>query len=228
MTFPQSEAPFVPYGTGRARFLEKYPVPQETIHRLERYESMLIDWNQRHNLVAARTLSDVWIRHFLDSAQLFPLIKSPETARLVDLGSGAGFPALVLSILGVGETHCFESTGKKARFLEEVARVLSLPVVVHNERIEAARPLRAHVVTARALAPLPDLLRLAKPFMRAETAALFLKGEKVEAELTAARKYWTFGVEKTCSLTSQNGTILHIFDLKARRKNDGIASCRSL
>ncbi|HAX91913.1 MAG TPA: 16S rRNA (guanine(527)-N(7))-methyltransferase RsmG [Rhodospirillaceae bacterium] len=184
------------------------------MQKLDRYAALLTEWNEKFNLVATSTIPLLWERHFLDSAQLFPLIPTPATTRLIDLGSGAGFPALVLAILGVGEVHCLESTGKKARFLEEVAKELGLPVTVHAERIEAVKGLKGNVITARALTALPDLLKLSKPFMEKESFCLFLKGEKADAELTDCRKYWTFRATKTRSSTSQNGVILHISDIE--------------
>ncbi|MFA6279536.1 MAG: 16S rRNA (guanine(527)-N(7))-methyltransferase RsmG [Bdellovibrionales bacterium] len=205
---------------GLAAFKASFPVARETMEKLESYAALLREENEKINLVAASTLPCLWERHFLDSAQLFPLIPSPKTARLIDLGSGAGFPALVLAIMGVAEVHCVESTGKKARFLEAVAKGLALPVTVHQDRIEALKGLKGDVVTARALAALPDLLGLAAPFMKKDSIGLFLKGEKADAELTEAHKYWTFSVEKRESLTSPTSVILQISDLKARPKHD--------
>ncbi len=218
-------SPLVPYGTGlpnkgAVALTEHIPVACETVDKLERYASLLIEENEKINLVAASTLPFLWERHILDSAQLFPLITAPKTTRLVDLGSGAGFPALVLAIMGVGEVHCIESTGKKARFLEKVAAELALPVTVHQERIESIKGLKADIVTARALAALSELLGLAAPFMKKESFCLFLKGEKADAELTAARKYWTVNAEKTRSMTSETGVIMRLYDLKARPKHD--------
>jgi 16S rRNA (guanine527-N7)-methyltransferase len=155
----------------------------------------------------------------LDSAQLLPLLPQ-EGTRLVDMGSGAGFPGLVLAALGVPEVHLIESTGKKARFLEVVAAELSLNVIVHNTRLESVRGLRADVVTARALTALPDLLKYAAPFMGSPSLALFLKGEKAPLELTEAQKYWTFSCEETPSLTSPTGVVLAIRKLKAQKNHD--------
>lgn len=205
---------------GLAAFKATVPVTRETMEKMERYAALLVEENEKINLVAASTLPYLWERHILDSAQLFPLIPRPKTARIVDLGSGAGFPALVLAIMGVGEVHCIESTGKKVRFLERVTAELKLPVIVHQERIEKIKGLKADIVTARALAALPALLGLAAPFMKKGTCCLFLKGEKADAELTEAQKYWTFKAEKTCSMTSKTGLILRLYDLKARPKHD--------
>jgi 16S rRNA (guanine527-N7)-methyltransferase len=109
----------------------------------ERYAELLIEWNKKINLVAPSTLSDLWSRHFLDSAQLYGLLP-PKTQNLVDLGSGAGFPGLVLALMGVPEVHLIESIGKKARFLEAVAAELAPNVTVHHARIEKFRHIRAN------------------------------------------------------------------------------------
>lgn len=199
----------------REAFYGHFPVPHETAAKLDRYAEYLVEWNEKFNLVAPSTLPVLWERHFLDSAQLFPLIPGPAATRLVDMGSGAGFPALILAIMGVGEVHCIESIGKKANFLRHVADQLALPVTVHQARIESVLGLKADIITARALTALPDLLRLAAPLMKKDSFCLFLKGEKADAELTDARKYWTFEATKQGSLTSPSGVILRISELKA-------------
>lgn len=199
----------------KEEFFTKFPVPRETRGRLERYATLLTAWNEKFNLVAASTMPCLWRRHFEDSAQLYPLLPTG-AFRLVDLGSGAGFPGMVLAIMGAPEVHLVESIGKKARFLSAVAAELAPNVTVHNERIEKIRNLKADVVTARALTALPELLSLAKPFMDKDSSALFLKGEKADAELTEAHKYWTFTVEKKESQTDPSGTILCLRDLKVR------------
>ncbi len=186
--------------------------------RLEHYAELLLEWNEKINLVAASTIPHLWERHFLDSAQLFPLLP-PKTRKLVDMGSGAGFPGLVLACLGVPHVHLIESIGKKARFLSHVTKELSLNVTVHQERIEAVQGFRADVVTARALTALPELLGLAKPFMGEESVALFLKGQNAPAELTEAKKYWTFLCEAHPSQTAPDSAILKIRHVKALPSN---------
>ncbi|HBM90738.1 MAG TPA: 16S rRNA (guanine(527)-N(7))-methyltransferase RsmG [Rhodospirillaceae bacterium] len=197
-------------------YLDQIGSSREDVRRLERYAEILVEWNSKMNLVASSTIPELWQRHFWDSAQLLPLLPRG-TRRLVDLGSGAGFPGLVLAILGVREVHLIESVGKKAKFLQAVADELAPNVTVHHERIEKIRTLRADVVTARAVTALPDLLSLAKPFWEKETTGLFMKGEKADVELTEASKYWTFNLEKKPSLTDKTGMILMIEDLKVRR-----------
>lgn len=195
-------------------FLTEVPYETKKV-QMESYAELLLAWSEKMNLVARSTLPFMWERHFLDSAQLVKQIPS-KTQCLVDLGSGSGFPGLILSILGVPEVHLVESVGKKAKFLSVVAKELGLNVTVHNERIEALSGLEVDVVTARALTALPKLLSYAKPFMGEKSKAVFLKGEKTPAELTDAKKYWTFKHKAEPSLTSPLGHILTISKLKVR------------
>jgi len=197
----------------REEFLQTLGVSREAINKFDRYAEMLFEWNQKFNLVAKSTLEHTWRRHFLDSAQLIKLI--PKDVRvLVDLGSGAGFPGLVLSLLGTPEVHLIESTGKKVGFLRSVSEELKLNVIIHQMRVESVINLKADVVTARALKPLPELLNLVMPFMKRHTLGLFLKGQQVEDELTEATQYWRFACEKIASLSDPYGIVLKITDLK--------------
>ncbi len=184
-------------------------VSRETLDRLTVYADLLRKWQRRINLVGRSTLEDLWRRHMFDSAQLLPLI--PEGARcLVDLGSGAGFPGLVLAILGVPEVHLIESDGRKAAFLREVSRETSTPVDIHVSRIEQTPPFVADVVTARALAPLPKLLDLAVPFVGDNTVLLFPKGQDVDRELTEATKHTTMHIDFVPSRAHESGIILRL------------------
>jgi 16S rRNA (guanine527-N7)-methyltransferase len=164
-------------------------VSRETHARLARYVDLLREWNARVNLVSRLSLDDAWRRHVLDSAQLFPLIPG-EARNVIDLGSGAGFPGLVLAILGAPEVHLIESDVRKCAFLREAARVTQTAVAIHACRIEAMAPLPADVITARALAPLTDLLDLAAPFLQPHTMCVFLKGKSAAEELRQARGRW--------------------------------------
>ena len=178
--------------------------------RLEGYAALLVKWQKAINLVAPDSLPDLWRRHMLDSAALFPLI--PATARvLVDLGSGAGFPGLVLAIMGVPEVHLVESDTRKCAFLSEGARLFAPGrVTVHRTRIEAAPVIAADVVTARALADLPKLLAYAAPFLAPDGICLFPKGRRVEDELTLAKQTWTMAVERVANPADPSGIILRI------------------
>lgn len=196
-------------GFDAAAFQAEAGVSRETLDLLAAYEATLRKWQPKINLVGPSTLPDAWRRHFLDSAQLYPLI--PESARvLVDLGSGAGFPGLVLAIMGVPEVHLVESDARKCAFLREAARAANAKVTVHNKRIEAVTGVEADVVTARALAPLNDLLAWAHPFIGNRGVAVFPKGQNVAEELTDTTKYWKMRTERFDSRTDPTGTILRV------------------
>lgn len=205
-----------------ADFAEAFKVPRETIHRLERYAVLLAHWQKTTNLVAPSTVPALWSRHFADSAQLAKL--APDARLWLDLGSGAGFPGLVVAILNAGKAdfrmHLVEANAKKCAFLAEVARATEAPVEVHATRIEALaaradRPSPA-VISARALAPLPQLLALAVPFFGAGTRALLLKGREAEKEIEAAREAWSFDAKLHSSLTAKDAHIVEIANLRPR------------
>ena len=195
-----------------AGFAGLVPVSRETLARLEAYAALLAQWSARINLVGGATLADPWRRHFLDSAQLRPIV--PATAQtLVDLGSGAGFPGLVLAILGVPGVELIEADSRKAAFLREAARVTETSVTIRPCRIAAAPPHPADVVTARALAPLDRLLDMARPFLGPDTLCLFLKGERAAAELTLARRRWTMAATLGPSVSDPRGVVLSLRQL---------------
>ncbi len=182
-------------------------VSRETLVRLDAYAELLVRWSARINLVGANTLGDLWRRHFLDSAQLFAHL--PEGTRsLIDLGSGAGFPGLVLSISGVPGVELVEADARKCAFLRDAARVAAAPVAIRNSRIEALPPHIVDVVTARGCAPLDRLLLLAQPFIGPDTVCLFPKGERAREELTAASQAWTMDATFHESRTDRRGVIL--------------------
>ena len=184
-------------------------VSRETIDQFKAYLELLEKWQIRINLVANSTLPDAWRRHILDSAQLarfFP----PNTKKILDVGSGAGFPGLVLAILGGIEVELVESDQRKAIFLSTVIRSLGLSAKVHNQRVESLPNLAADVVTARALAPLPKLLKLIENQLSSGTICLFLKGSSVEDELTNLKSYSTMLSKCYPSLSGPNGVVLEL------------------
>ena len=192
-----------------AAFAALTGVSRETVARLEAYAALLVQWNQRINLVSRESLRDPWRRHFLDSAQLFPYV--PATTRsLVDLGSGAGFPGLVLAILGASGVELIDSDARKCAFLREAVRIADAAVTVRHARIEAAPPRKVDVVTARACAPLDRLLVMAQRFIAPHTICLFLKGERAAEELTAARRGWTMRAACHPSRADPRGVILKL------------------
>jgi 16S rRNA (guanine527-N7)-methyltransferase len=202
---------------GKEKFARLSGADAATLALLTGYERLLGEWNARVNLVAASTLDAIWTRHFLDSAQLLPLI--PADAKcIVDIGSGAGFPGLVLAIVlrerpGLC-VHLIEATQKKCRFLEAAAEATGAPVKVHWGRAESISPIKACAVTARAVAPLPELLALADPYFSGKTVGLFLKGQNFARELTAARAQWNFAVETHPSQSDSSGVILRVTGLR--------------
>jgi 16S rRNA (guanine527-N7)-methyltransferase len=187
-------------------------VSRETLARLEVFAALLMAWQQSINLVAPASLPDLWRRHILDSAQLWPLL--PEGAqRLIDLGSGAGFPGLILAILGVPEVHLVESDRRKAAFLREAARVTGATVTVHVARAETLALPPAGIVTARALAALDRLLPLVRRFLAPGGVALLPKGREAQEELTLAGTRWKMRAELIASRTDPMGRILRLQDL---------------
>ena len=188
-------------------------VSRETLDSLWTYATLLFKWSRQMNLVSRDSLEDLWRRHMYDSAQLLTLLPPAPTGRrrvLVDLGSGAGFPGLVLSILGAGDVHLVESDQRKTIFLREVARTVGCDAHIHGVRIEQLRRFPVDVVTARALAPLPKLLALAEPYLNDGAIGLFPKGAKVDEELTGLEEGWNMPIERLPSRSESTGTILRV------------------
>jgi 16S rRNA (guanine527-N7)-methyltransferase len=200
-------------GFGQAEFEAAVDVSRETSERLATYVRLLEEWRSRINLVSASTMPDIWHRHIYDSAQIFALLPPP-AAPLVDIGSGAGFPGLVLAMMGVPEVHLIEADGRKCAFLSEVIQATEINVRVHNERAEQMKPIAAQAVTARALAPLGKLLGYVAPFLGKNGTALLSKGKSWQEELTEARRTWKMTVDSIPSLSSDSGVILRIKDLR--------------
>ena len=195
-------------------------VSRETLARLEAYAALLAQWNERINLVGRESLRDVWRRHFFDSAQLLPYLP-PDTRSLIDLGSGAGFPGLVLAILGIPGVELVESDARKCAFLREAARIADAPVRVHHARIEALPPHQVDVVTARACAPLDRLLVMAQRFIAPHTICLFLKGGRAGEELTAAPRGWTMTAACHPSRADPRGVILKLEQIAREPQGGG-------
>jgi len=216
-----SEQPVQPATYGPLDFSRDSKVARETLRVLTIFVDLLTYWNQRVNLVAPSTLPDVWRRHVLDSAQLVPLIP-PEAKTIVDLGSGAGFPGMVIAIMLADRpgltVHLVESTQKKCRFLEAVAAATGAPAKVHWTRAEQLTGLKADVITARAVAPLDRLFALAHPFFKPATVGLFLKGRSLNDELTGATKSWRLESTPIPSRSDPSGVVLRVTGLTPWRK----------
>jgi 16S rRNA (guanine527-N7)-methyltransferase len=201
---------------GPEEFAAKTGVSRETLARLKAYADVLADWNARHNLVAKSTLPNLWSRHFWDSAQLATLIP-PAARSLADLGSGAGFPGLVLAaMLPTVSVTLYEATTKKCAFLRGAAERMGVPVTIRNARLEDLPPSNFDAVTARALAPLPQLLEYAQKFVGPNGICLFLKGQNVGAELTEAHKYWNIRASQVPSQTDPSAAIVIVRELGPR------------
>ncbi|TNE39490.1 MAG: 16S rRNA (guanine(527)-N(7))-methyltransferase RsmG [Alphaproteobacteria bacterium] len=197
-------------------FRRKLNVSRETLADLALYGELLAKWQKKINLVSGRTLDDIWERHFLDSAQLAFLDPAPEGPWL-DFGSGAGFPGLVVSLIHKKtpgfRMHLVESNGKKAAFLREVIRATGAPAQVHGVRMEELTPFPVKTISARAVAPVSDLLSLAQGFMTLSPIFIFPKGQDVDQELTEASKCWNIDLDKYPSMTDPQGVILRIKDV---------------
>jgi len=189
-------------------------VPRETELRLREFVALLRRWDAKINLVADCDEPTLWRRHVVDSLQLVPLLPRHD-GPLLDLGSGAGFPGLVLALTTGCEAHLIESDRRKAAFLAEAARALGLHrTTVHPTRIESVTLPPACVVTARALAPLPDLLRHAHRLLASGGVAVFPKGRTAEDELTAAAREWTMAIERFPSQTDSAATIFRLREIR--------------
>jgi 16S rRNA (guanine527-N7)-methyltransferase len=194
------------------------PVSRETFERLVAFEQLFLKWNRSINLAAPSTLDDVWGRHILDSAQLARI--APEAKRWVDLGSGGGFPGLVLAFLLVerdgASIDLVESNRKKASFLQAVIGQFGLPARVVARRIDDSYALVSapEIVTARALAALPALLDLSAPWLTKGSRALFHKGRDYRAEVEESTHRWAFDLVEHPSMTDAHGVILELADLR--------------
>ena len=199
-------------------FRQRLAVSRETLEKFEAYAALLKKWNRAINLVGPQTLEDLWRRHFLDSAQLRDYLPDPPPAGprvILDVGSGAGFPGLVLALLDCGRVHLVEADQRKAEFLRQVVRTTGATAEVHPIRLESLDLPGVDLVTCRAFAPLPRLLRLTERFLKPENAkkmpfGLFLKGRRVDEELTEAGKMWRLQLDRFESETDPEGSILRL------------------
>ena len=203
------------------------PVSRETFERLQAFEQLFLKWNRSINLAAPSTLDDVWRRHILDSAQLARI--APAATRWVDLGSGGGFPGLVLAFLLVerpgASVDLVESNRKKASFLQSVIGQFDLPARVVAKRIDDSYGLvfTPEIVMARALAALPDLLDLSAPWLAKGARALFHKGRDYRAEVEESTHRWAFDLVEHSSMTDPYGVILEISDLRPAKPHESLA-----
>jgi 16S rRNA (guanine527-N7)-methyltransferase len=216
----------------RTRALALTPVSRETLERLDHLVAVLLQWRLRVNLIAASTYGNLWTRHVADSLQLVTL--APNAKVWVDLGSGAGFPGLVIAC-ALADTpearvHLIESNAKKAAFLREAVQVTGAPAVVHAVRIEDIVeniPAPVDIVTARALAPLSALLAAAYPLLKKGAAGVFPKGQNVGAELTEATKCWSIEASLVPSRTEAKAKIVVVTGIRPLAQPIGVAAPKS-
>ena len=210
--------------SGREAVLAAYDVSRETSARLDLLVNELSRWQRIKNLVGPGTLPEVWTRHVADSLQL--LAAEPQARRWLDLGSGAGFPGLVIAAALAGregaEVHLVESNSRKCAFLRHAARLMGAPAQVQEARIAAVVPGLAaqgiEVVTARALAPLKELVDWAEPLLKSGAVGLFPKGREVQSELTEAAKSWRLDADLIPSRTDPQGRIVRIVRIRSLRE----------
>ena len=197
----------------RDAFIQAVPVPRDALAAFDAYADLLSRWQARINLIGPKTLGALWGRHFMDSAQLFAHLPA-DTRTITDIGSGGGFPGLVLAILatyqGGPRVTLIESDARKAAFLREASRICRAGATIINARAELAKVPAADVVTARACAPLPRLLPWVFGLLRADGTALLLKGANWRDELTAVEKGWTMNPIEIPSQTDTSGVILKL------------------
>ncbi len=184
------------------------PLNNNIINKLEKFVNLLIEQNQKYNLIGKSTVDDIWNRHILDCAQLIKLIPNKDL-KIGDFGSGAGLPAIILSILGAKEIHLIEKSFRKCEFLQLAQEISDNKVIIHQKMAqEIDSSIKFDIITSRAFAPLNKLLEITKPFAKEDTVRIFLKGKNVLKELEQIRENMSYQIVK--SLTSEEGNILII------------------
>jgi 16S rRNA methyltransferase gidB len=201
--------------------LQIYNVSRETKEKIEAYKTLVLEWNCKFNLISKSSVEHIWERHILDSVQLYKYIR-PTDKILLDLGSGAGFPGMVLAIMAKQlnpelSINLVESIGKKTLFLNAVKDELKLNVNILHDRIENIKMKNVDIITSRALAALSKLLDYSKPFCKTETNLIFPKGEHWADEIETAQKQWYFKYKTENSATDKFGKILCISELRRKR-----------
>jgi 16S rRNA (guanine527-N7)-methyltransferase len=205
---------------GPREFERAVDVSRETYQKLEGYAALLAKWQKAKNLVSNQTIDDMWRRHFYDSAQLLPLLKDayrtlPNT--LLDIGSGAGFPGLVLGACGIDTVHMVESNGKKCAFMQQVALLCGISAEIHNKRIEEMPLFDVDIITSRACAKVGQLLDWAAPFIESGDPDLWLlKGPTIDEELTDADPYWRMDISLFDSQTEAGAKIVWLKNIERK------------
>ena len=183
---------------------------------IEKYLALLTDYNSHTNLVGKSTLADPWLSHILDSLQVLPFIKN-KNGSILDMGTGAGLPGVVLKICGCKKVTLVDSNAKKINFLKLINSKMNLDINLFLGRLEKINDLKFDVITCRALANLDKLFTYSQKFLKKNTVLIFLKGKTVNEEINFARKGWVFDITKHKSISDQRGCLIIIKNLK---KND--------
>ena len=207
---------------GPREFAEALDVSRETLARLEAYADLLVKWQARMNLIGPATVEHIWQRHFLDSAQLLERVRETRglagqqgaPLRWLDIGSGAGFPGLVLALMGAGDVHLVEANARKAAFLGQAIRATGATARVHRARVEALAPMGVDIVTARGCAKIVTLIDYGRPHLAPDGEMWLLKGQDVEDELTQAAISWTMTVDRFLSRSDPSGTVVRLRDFR--------------
>lgn len=188
-----------------------YPLNSKIINKLEEFVNLLLYYNQKYNLIGKSTIDDVWNRHILDSAQLIKFIPDPNF-KIGDFGSGAGLPAIILSILGIKEIHLIEKSFRKCEFLNEAKKISENKIIIHQKMAQEITNIKFDIITSRAFAPLDKLLPIIQPYFKENTIAILPKGKNIFDELKSVKKKLHYEIHP--SLTSNEGHILVIFPKK--------------
>ena len=212
---PANGTPADPLAADRRAALRLVPVSRETEERLAAFVALLDRWRETTNLISNATFASVWTRHVADCAQLLAL--APDARRWVDMGSGAGFPGLVIAIqladVPEAKVHCIESDQRKCAFLREAARATGAAAIIHPERVEAIEPESlgpVDAVTARAFAPLPLTLELARPWIERGAVGVFPRGESARDQMAALPEATAYAIEPLPSAVDPKAAILRI------------------
>ena len=207
-------------------FQEHMNVSRETLVDLEIYEKNLVNWTKKTNLIGKSTIKEIWTRHFLDSAQIVKhLPKLNHRTKIVDFGSGAGIPGLVLATLLKKNKKCtfyiIEKSPKKSQFLTFITKKLKLNAKIYVKKAENINNIKGDIIISRAFAPLSRALQITFPYCKKNTVCYFYKGQNVDREIELSTKYWDFGsMKKIKSITSSEGIILKLRNYKERTKSE--------
>jgi 16S rRNA (guanine527-N7)-methyltransferase len=186
-----------------------HQISEKEVKNLQIFVDLLLKFNQQFNLIGKSTIDDIWNRHILDSAQLLKFIKNKDSV-IGDFGAGAGFPGIVLSILGVKEVHLIEKSYRKCEFLNLAKKTSPNNIVIHQRKVEEIKGLKFDILASRAFAPLNELFNFVKPFLKDSSQGIFLKGKNFQKEIDEAKKNHQFECESHPSLTSDESKILLI------------------